>query len=347
MFRLLTLVALVTALACSTVQAVQAEPKIRVLYLGQSVGWRHAPVTRPHNSNGPTPSEVALAEIGGQSGAFSVESTQDARDITPEKLKTIDVLVFYTTGELPISAETWQAIQGWIESGKGGFVGLHSATDTHWDYSGPGQTYTAFINGRFAGHPWTQGAPLTIQSLGGQSPVNRAWPSRFAYAEEIYQYSDYDPKKVRVLQALDFTETPLKRPWFVPVTWTRQIGKGRLFYSNLGHTPSTWNDARYRDQILDAIRWTAHRLPGSATPNPEEQALWALRSLLAFDNRPRADVEARMARLTKADRTWLLDAATRTAALRPLWPEKPQSDKSAFETAYRALLADVLARSEP
>lgn len=154
MNRFILLVALVTVLACS---AAQAAPKIRVLYLDQSVGWRHAPVTRPKNSNGPTLSEIALAEIGARSGAFTVVSTQDAREITPEKLKAIDVLVFYTTGELPISPEAWQAIQQWVSAGKGGFVGLHSATDTHWNYSGPGQTYTAFINGRFAGHPWTEG----------------------------------------------------------------------------------------------------------------------------------------------------------------------------------------------
>lgn len=344
MTRLLTLVALVTALACS---AAQADPKIRVLYLDQSVGWRHAPVARPQNSNGPTLSEVALAEIGGQSGVFSVESTQDARDITPEKLESIDVLIFYTTGELPITAANWLAIQRWIESGKGGFVGLHSATDTHWDYAGPGQSYTAFINGKFAGHPWTQGTPVTIQSLGGVDPVNKAWPTRFAYAEEIYQYSDYDPSKVRVLQALDFTETPLKRPWFVPVTWTRQIGQGRLFHTNLGHTPSTWSDPRYRAQILDAIRWAARRSPGSAKPNPEEQALWALRSLLAYEGRSKNEVEARIAKLARADKAWILDAAARTAALRPVWPAKPEDDKSAFETAYQAVLGDVLARSAP
>jgi len=205
MARLLTLIAAVAALSASVAEAA---PKIRVLYLDQSVGFVHRPVARPKNSNGPTPSEIALAEIGAKSGAFTVESTQDARAITPEKLKDVDVLAFYTTGELPIPAEAWGAIQKWVESGKGGFVGLHSSTDTHWDYTGPGQTYTAFINGKFAGHPWTQGTPITVQALGGKDPLNTAWPARFAFAEEIYQYSDYDPAKVRVLQALDFTETP-------------------------------------------------------------------------------------------------------------------------------------------
>jgi uncharacterized protein len=352
MARLQTLLAAVAALSMP-LAAEAAQPaagkaaKIRVLYLDQSVGFVHRPVARPKNSNGPAPSEIALAEICARSGACSVESTQDARTITPEKLKDIDVLAFYTTGELPIPAEAWAAIQTWVESGKGGFLGLHSSTDTHWDYTGPGQTYTAFINGKFAGHPWTQGTPITVQALGGNDPLNKAWPARFAFAEEIYQYSDYDPAKVRVLQALDFTETPLKRPWFVPITWTRQIGQGRLFHTNFGHTPSTWDDPRYRAQVVDAIRWTAHRAPGSAKPNPDEQAVWALRSLLAYDGRPKDEVEARTARLAKANPAWLRDAAARTAALRPLWPAKPDSDKAPFETAYKAVLADVLAKSNP
>ncbi len=351
MARLLTLIA--AAAALSLPLAVRAAPaKIRVLYLDQSVGFVHKPVMRPEGGEGATLSETALAEIAVKTGVFTVESTQDARTITPQKLKEIDVLAFYTTGELPIAPEAWAAIQAWIRSGKGGFVGLHSATDTHWDYTGPGETYTAFINGRFAGHPWTQGTPITVQALGrerggGKPPPNTAWPARFAYAEEIYQYSDYDPAKVRVLQALDFTETPLKRPWFVPITWTRQIGQGRLYYTNLGHTPGTWDDPRYRAQLVDAIRWTAHRAPGSSKPNADEQALWALRSLLAYADRPKAEVEARLAKLTKADPAWLREAAARTAALRPLWPVKPDSDKAPFEAAYKAVLQDVIARSDP
>lgn len=343
--RLAPFLAFLAALLCVLASPALAADKIRVLYLDQSVGFRHAPVTRPKNSNGPTQSEIALAEIAAKSGAFTVQSTQDARTITPETLKDIDVLAFYTTGALPIAPETWAAIQQWVESGKGGFVGLHSATDTAWPYDGPGQTYTAFINGKFAGHPWTQGTPVTIQALGGSHPTTKAWPARFAYAEEIYQFADYDPAKVRALQALDFTDTALKRPWFIPITWTREIGKGRLFSTSLGHTPSTWDDPRFRAQVLDAIRWTAHRTPGGAKPNPDEQNLWALRSLLAYDGHPKAEVETRLTRLSKADPVWLRETAARTAALRPLWPGKPDSDRTRFDAAYKAVLDEVLAKS--
>ncbi|MEW6389991.1 MAG: ThuA domain-containing protein [Pseudomonadota bacterium] len=346
MTRLLVLVATLLAFALPAAAAPRAG-KVRVLYLDQSVGFVHAPVMPPKASNGPTLSEIAMAEIGARSGAFSVHSTRDASAITPETLKDIDVLVFYTTGALPIAPATWAAIQDWIKSGRGGFVGLHSATDTGWPYDGPGEPYAAFINGKFAGHPWTEGTPITVQALGdAKGPMNQAWPRRFAYAEEIYQYADYDPARVRVLQALDFSDMALKRPWFVPITWTRQIGKGRLFYTNLGHTPATWDDARYRQQIVDAVRWTAGQLAGDAKPNPDEQALWALRALLAYSGRPSTEIDQRAARLAKADPAWLRDAAARTAALRPLWPMKPDSDRAPFDAAYSALLAEVLAKSE-
>ncbi|PZQ37910.1 MAG: glycosyl hydrolase, partial [Phenylobacterium zucineum] len=77
MRRLLPVFAAVAALSGPVAQAAPA--KIRVLYLDQSVGFVHKPVSRPANSNGPTPSEIALAEIAARTGAFTVESTQDAR----------------------------------------------------------------------------------------------------------------------------------------------------------------------------------------------------------------------------------------------------------------------------
>jgi type 1 glutamine amidotransferase len=264
------LLVLLTALVALLAGPALAKP--RVLYLTQSVGFRHAPVIRP--DGGLAPSEVALTAIAKESGAFTVETTQDAATITPEKLKSIDVLVFYTTGTLPIAPESWKAIQDWVASGKGGFIGLHSAADTGWDYAGPGQTYTQFVGGKFAGHPWTQGTPISVATVTPHA-TTAAWPARFSYAEEIYQYSDFD-----------------------------------------------------------------------AGPNPREQALWAMRSLLAYDGRAASEVDARATRLAKADPAWLETTAARVAALRAVFPSKPDSDRTKFDAAYGPLLAEVLTRSE-
>jgi type 1 glutamine amidotransferase len=343
MKRLIVLLTALAALLAGPALA-RSGAKPRVLYLTQSVGFRHAPVIRP--DGGLAPSEVALTAIAKESGAFTVETTQDAATITPDKLKSIDVLVFYTTGALPISAESWKAIQDWVASGKGGFIGLHSAADTGWDYAGPGQTYTQFVGGKFAGHPWTQGTPIIVSTVAPHA-TTAAWPPRFAYAEEIYQYSDFDPASTRVLQALDFAGTPLKRPYLVPLSWVKSIGRGRLAFTNLGHTPSTFDDPRFRAEIIATVKWVAGKGATDAKPNPRDQALWAMRSLLAYDGRGVDEIDARAARLAKADPAWLEATAARIAALRPVFPGKPDSDRTKFDAAYAPLLAEVLARSAP
>lgn len=323
----------------SGASALAAERPLRVLYLDQSAGWKHRPVTRPADG-GLALSETAIIAIGRESGAFVAEVTQDARDITPQRLETIDVLAFYTTGPLPFSAEAWNAVQARVAAGRLGFVGLHSATDTGWSHTGGGLDYTAFIGGRFAGHPWTEHQPVRIRSLEAH-PLAAPWGPSVDLVEEIYQYKAFDPAAVRVIQSLDFAGTPLKRPYATPVAWTRAVGRGRVFYTALGHNETTWADPRFRAQIAAAVRWAARRTPGSTTPNPEDQARDQVRALLTYAGE--ADVEARLARVN--DKAWLLATAGRIAALQAVYPAKPTSDRARFDAAYAPLLAEVLAKT--
>jgi type 1 glutamine amidotransferase len=344
MRRILAVLLVACAALFALTAPAQAKPApLRVLYLDQSVGWKHAPVARPADG-GLAPSETALKAIGQESGAFTAEVTQDAREITPQRLETVDVLVFYTTGALPLSPEAWAAVQQRVATGKLGFVGIHSATDTGWSYDGPGETYTRFINGHFAGHPWTQGTPIRVETLDPDQALVGMWPVSFDYAEEIYQHSDFDPSKVRVLQTLDFAGTPLKRPYAVPIAWSRQIGQGRLFFTNLGHTPSTWDDPRFRAQIVEAVRWTGRRVDGRASPDTLRQFLWQLKALLGYEPAPGRDDKAIIGRLLKMDPAWQTATAQRIADLRAVYPNKPDSDRAPFDAAYKAVLADVLAK---
>lgn len=281
MERLLTaLLAMLCLTACAGVPPVQ-EPPLRVFYLSQSVGFVHETVRRP--IGGLSSSELALQEMAHDSGAFTVELSQDARDLTAARLADLDVLVFSTTGALPIDRETWAAITAWIDSGRGGFVGIHSAADTALDFEGGEAAYTAFLGGRFDGHPWTQGTPIRLSNLEPSHPLAAMWSDETPYAEEIYQYAGFVPDRVRVLQTLDMTAEPLRRPYPVPVAWVREVGHGRLFYTNLGHTPSTWDDPRFREQIIDAIRWAGHRLNAPAAPNPDVQDAAAIAAFAAAE----------------------------------------------------------------
>lgn len=287
---------------------------MRVFYLSQSVGFVHETVRRP--AGGLSSSELALQEMARDSGAFTIELSQDARDLTTDRLTDLDVLVFSTTGALPIDRTTWAAITAWVESGRGGFVGIHSAADTALHFDGGEEAYTAFLGGRFDGHPWTQGTPIRLSNLEPSHPLAAMWPDGTDYAEEIYQYAGFVPGRVRVLQTLDMSAGEVRRPYPVPVTWVREIGEGRLFYTNLGHTPSTWSDPRFRRQIVDAIRWSGHRLDAPAAPNPEVQDTAALAAFAATEG---VSAEPEM--------------AVAIRALQSLHPEKQGGDVSAWHAA--------------
>lgn len=296
------------------------DPPLRVLYLSQSVGFVHDTVRRP--AGGLAPSEIALQAMARDSGAFTVELSQDARDLSPARLADIDVLIFSTTGALPMTRTMWAAIVAWMESGRGGFVGIHSAADTALAFEGGEDAYTAFLGGRFDGHPWTQGTPISLSNLEPSHPLAFMWPDTTPHAEEIYQYAGFDPDRVRVLQTLDMATGPLRRPYPVPVTWVRQIGQGRLFYTNLGHTPSTWDDPRFRAQIVQAIRWTGGKVEAPSSPNPEVQDAAAVAAFAATEGlAPRSD---------PADSAAVADDIRRLQAIHP---EKRNGDSSAWNAA--------------
>jgi type 1 glutamine amidotransferase len=255
--------------------ASQEKKKYKVLALTQSKGFKHGPVSRK------SPQDLCLAEatvsqIGKDSGLFETECTQDASAITAEKLKEVDVLFFYTTGDDLISPAAWAAIDEWLKSGKA-FVGTHSSTDTMKNHKG----YYEMINGSFNGHPWGGGETVTLTNHDpGHATVKMLGPE-FQWKDEIYQYSHYDPKAVRVLYSLNMAKCKVRMPYHVPVCWVREYGQGRLFYTNLGHNESTWTNAKFKEHLLAGIRWALKLEEGPATPNPEVQALENTKSMVA------------------------------------------------------------------
>lgn len=254
----------VAALMAPSVARAQARPQ-RVLYLSQSAGWLHEPVARPEDGSLAL-SELAMRDMAAASGAFNVRVTQDASEITPALLTELDVLVFYTTGALPISRQSWQAIQAWVASGRGGFVGLHSAADTGLDFPGGRDSYVAMLGGDFAGHPWNQGDPVRIQALDGGHPVTAMWPAAFDYREETYQYQAFDPAACGCCKA---STSPIRRPGVRGPC--RCPGCGRSGMG--GCSTRTWATPPPPGAIRDSANRSSRRSCGPAgkagrTPNP-------------------------------------------------------------------------------
>ncbi|MCI0336384.1 MAG: ThuA domain-containing protein [Acidobacteria bacterium] len=230
--------------------AIAAKGDFSVLYVTQSKGFRHASL---HES------EDFMEELGATNG-FDVTLTHKAEKyLTPEGLKNIDVIVFYTTGELPLSEQQKKAFLDFVKSGKG-FVGIHSATDTFYKWP----EYGEMIGGYFDGHPWTQNDTVTITNLDRKNPISGHWEDSFTLTEEIYQYKEFNKDKVTVTMSLDKSKTDMTKKGVkaaeFPLTWYRNYGKGRVFYTALGHRPEVWRDQRYQTMIVNAIKWASGKI---------------------------------------------------------------------------------------
>ncbi len=245
-----------------------AHAKKKLLVITQSQGFVHSVVKRPTNGE-LCVVEKALQEIGGKSGVFETVNSQNAIEaLTKDNLKKFDAVFFYTTGNILPAGEPREALLDFVKSGKA-FVGVHSATDTFAEFKG----YVSFINGNFDGHPWNAGETCAFTNHEPSHTTVKMWPPDFKFKDEIYQYKEYNPDAVRVLLSLNMADTRTKRPYHVPVSWVREYGNGRLFYTNLGHNESTWKDERYREHVLAGLKWALKMEDGPAKPNPEVQAI--------------------------------------------------------------------------
>jgi type 1 glutamine amidotransferase len=260
---------LAAAMFCQMRQpASSAEPaqKARVLFVTQSAGFRHGSVTRKEGKL--SPAEVAITQLGQQSGLFDVHCTQDcAADFTRENLKNYDVVMFYTTLDLPIyAAELDYFLDVWLKQKGHGFIGFHSATDTFHEH----QPYWEMIGGTFNGHPWGSKNKVTITVHDAEHPgIKPFGKDDFETVDEIYQYRNWQPEKVRVLMSLNMEKCDPKMPYQVPVAWCKEWGQGKMFYNNLGHNEATWTNPTFMKSVEGAVRWVMNLEPGDATPNPE------------------------------------------------------------------------------
>jgi type 1 glutamine amidotransferase len=226
-----------------------AAPPDRLLYFTLSAGFKHDVIPLSH--------EIA-GELGETSGAFSVTVSEDVDVFSPETLRGYAAVMFYTTGELPMNGAQKAAFLDFVRSGHG-FVGVHSATDTFYLWP----EYLELVGGYFDGHPWRERVTLQVADPG--SPLVSFLRRSPQLDDEIYQIRDFDWRRSRVLLRLDPTSVDLtradvhRRAYGWPLAWTRSYGKGRVFYTALGHNETVWRDPRYQRLLLNGIRWSMRR----------------------------------------------------------------------------------------
>lgn len=270
--RLFCLTVILSPCTTTVFAAEKAAKKVKVLFVTQSKGFRHGSVNRKGKEL--APAEIAMKQLGQQTGLFEVHSTQDcAADFTEENLKKYDIVMLYTTGELPISDDARDYfLNVWLKKKGHGVLGFHSSTDTFRNKKPEHKWYRDMIGGTFNGHPWNSRNKVTITVHDTKHPGMKPFGSEFQITDEIYQYVNYVPENVHVLMSLNMAKCKPSKPYHVPVAWAKNWGEGKLFYTNLGHNPKTWTDKRFLKSTEMAIRWILNLEEGDATPNPKVSA---------------------------------------------------------------------------
>jgi type 1 glutamine amidotransferase len=223
---------------------------VRVLYFTHSAGYRHEVI----------PASRDIVQRIGATAGFAVTASEDVAVFSAENLRRYRAVMFFTSGELPMSAAQRAAFTDFIRAG-GGFLGVHSATDTFYQWP----EYGKLIGGYFDQHPWHQA--VVVEVADRANPLVAFLGASMAVTDEIYQIRDFDAAGSRVLLRLDPASVDLTRPnvhrhpWGWPLAWTRIYGSGRVFYTALGHEEGVWRDARFQQMLGNAALWALQRSP--------------------------------------------------------------------------------------
>jgi type 1 glutamine amidotransferase len=227
-----------------------AKPK-RLLVVTVTKGFRH--------SDSIPVAERIIGELGAKSGKFTVDYVRTdeemAQKMTAEALKNVDGVFFAsTTGDLPLPDR--DAFLKWLEGGKG-FAGAHAAADTFHGFP----PYIAMLGGEFETH----GPQVEVECLVDDSkhPATRMIAGSVKVFDEIYIYKSYDRSKVHLLLGMD-KHPNTKVPGHHPIAWNKEFGKGKVFYTALGHRVDVWEKPWFQEHVLGGILWSLGLEKGSA-----------------------------------------------------------------------------------
>jgi len=223
----------------------QAFAEQRILVFSKTLGWRHKAIE----------TAVIALENHAKQHAVTAVSTEDATMFTPETLAQFNAVVFLlTTGDV-LDESQQKAFEDYIRQG-GGFAGVHSATDTEYDWP----WYNKLVGGYFAGHPndpnVREGRILVVDK---HHFATQSLPAIWEREDEWY---DFKQRNNDVTVLLDVDETSYKNPAENPtptprpISWYHHYDGGRAFYTGLGHTTASYDDPMFMQHLWGGISWT-------------------------------------------------------------------------------------------
>ena len=267
----LALIAVLGLLPVSSAEDSDAQ----VLLLSKSQGFQHQPIAEKDGQDSQV--EIILRDMLAERG-MTLTATKDAGSINAENLKSYQLVIFYTQGDLreagldghpPMGPGGVEALTEWIEAG-GGFMGFHSATDTlRSNASDPVTPYTKMIGAAFRTH----GSQFTgtLRAVDSKHPAMAHLPDGFSIKDEWYVFQQMNTDAIHVLALLDSGEERAKQRKYdlepYPIVWCRALGEGRIYYSAMGHRPDVWENETFLSSVDDAVAWATGEGPTRAEPN--------------------------------------------------------------------------------
>lgn len=232
---------------------------IRALVFSKTLMFRHASIT-----NGIT----AIEKLGVEN-CFHVDATEDASWFTPENLARYQVVIFLSTSGDILNDEQQTAFREFIERG-GGLVGVHAAVAGDVATEGGWPWYGEALCARFTNHSSIVEATIDVEDA--RNPSTVGLPKRWERRDEWYNFIESPRGKARVLASLD--ETTYKGGTMHgdhPVAWCKKMGRGRVWYTALGHTEASFTEPLFLQHLLGGIQVAAGAKSADFKPNPKPQ----------------------------------------------------------------------------
>jgi type 1 glutamine amidotransferase len=225
LFRFAAFVAIVSLFGIG-----QAAERVKVLWLrgGGVHDWRNNP--------------PILKAVLDTTGDFDVTFTENLDDLKG-RLRQFDVLAVYTTG-MNLTEEQEKGMCDFVQNG-GGFVGIHSASDSFKN----SDRYWEMVGGRFAGHG---AGRYTVYIYDQEHPITRGLKD-FEIQDETYRHDYHKNAQMRSLIRMSRGEERQS------MGWVSHYGKGRVFFTGLGHGREAWTNPFFQQFVVRGMYWAAGR----------------------------------------------------------------------------------------
>ncbi|MFH8480509.1 ThuA domain-containing protein [Streptomyces sp. NPDC018055] len=227
-----------------------ADPAYDVLVFSKTAGFRHDSI----------PAGITALRQLGAANNFTVTATEDAAVFTPANLTGYEAVVFLSTTGDVLNASQQTAFEGYIQSG-GGYVGIHAAADTEYDWT----WYGGLAGALFKSHPHIQPATVKVEDRAHDATAHLG--PTWQRTDEWYDYRTNPRSSAHVLASLDeSTYSGGTMGGDHPIAWCKEYQGGRAFYTGGGHTQESYAEPAFRRHLLGGIRWAAERTQADCRP---------------------------------------------------------------------------------